>query len=190
MTQRCVTDIRAGDHFYITDDLSELCDILEYYPIEVAVDPHIIVGKLALILATPNLSSEEWDGCIMLSFGSVNNHYKLPVAALDMCRTYSENEEEVGKDKRIRNSYGPFNDLDLTPSKNLLTTDDTFSPKARNRWNNILSPSSSAAVKRIFFDHSESDSLKQKDIICIRDSSSETAMIRQLAAETIQDAYR
>ena len=186
--QKFVTDIKAGNHLYIIDDIDELYDVLEFYPIEEAINAQMIVGKLALILATPDLLSEKWDGCVLLSFEGANDHLKLPIAALDMYRTYCESEEVKGEDQNI-SGYSNKDNRISKPTETALSSEFDYCPK--NLWNNILPPSSSSsALKEIFFDQSESPILLEREIVYIRDSSSEAAMIRQLAAESIQDAYR
>ena len=188
--QRFVTDIKAGNHFYIIDDLSDLYNILEFYPTDEAIDAQMIVGKLALIIATPDLQSEKWDGCILLSFEGKNDHHKLPIAALDMYRTYCESEEMKGedKDKDIRIYCNEDNRISR-PTESVLKSDYDYCLK--DQRTDTLSPSSSSsALKEIFFDQLESPTVQDREIVYIRDSSSEAAMIRQLAAESIQDAYR
>ena len=228
MTTKSLTDIHVGDHYYIIDDIEELCDILEFYPTETEIDPKIILGKLAVVLAAPLFLADDWDGCVLLSFGTQIKRCRVPLAALDRNRNFNENNES--KQENTSNSYdnldnnmnSSFNDRkesvrngndDSNIDNNINNNDDIniyqvdeynsndnsrehspkskeHSPRARNRWNNILSPSSSAAVKKIFFDHNSSSLINSNEIIYIRDTTSESMMVRQLAAESIQDAYR
>ena len=186
--QRFVTDIKAGNRLYVIDDIDELYDILEFYPTEEEINAQMIVGKLAIILATPDLLSEKWDGCVLLSFEGTNHHHKLPIAAFDMYRTYCESEEVKDEDQNISVCSNEDNRVSRS-TLTALSSEFDYCPK--NLWNNTLSPSSlSSALKEIFFDQSESPILLEREIVYIRDSSSEAAMIRQLAAESIQDAYR
>lgn len=204
MAPKSVTDILGGDHVYIIDDVMELCDVLEFYPSEGDIDPQAIAGQVAVVLASPQLLSTEWDGCILLSING--NRCKLPFAALDMSRVYEGEEveedvtlttpsagrrcdtddrsNELAGDDRSTGSDTPMKNI---PVKNIFEAHS--SPKTRNRWNDILSPSSSAAIKKVFFGHDAPPAI-EGEIMYVRDTSSEAVMIRQLAAESIQDAYR
>jgi hypothetical protein len=199
---RCIADIKAGDHYYIINDVTELCDVLEFYTSDAQVDPHHLVGKAALILESPQLLSDTWDGCILLQFeteSSASFRCKLPLAALDMCREHHSVEKipTSAALSEIPAQIYPDN------VRNNTATVNKKSPK-RNRKNTPLSPESSAALSKIFYaaqrgelkkefdDESNTDSATyhEKEIKYVRDPSSESAMIRQLAAESIQDAYR
>ena len=103
MTTKSLTDIHVGDHYYIIDDIDELCDILEFYPTETEIDPKIILGKLAVVLAAPLFLADDWDGCVLLSFGTQIKRCRVPLAALDRNRNFNENNESKQED--TSNSY-------------------------------------------------------------------------------------
>lgn len=176
MKKKGFLDICVGDRFYIIDDFGELFDILEYYP-SGRIDPVSIVGKLAVILDKPQLQSNSWDGCILLSFDNGITSCKLPMAALDINRTTVEESPNQMKSNDIP-TYSP-----LKCSADVTTTHQSFLIESIQ-----IIPFSppSTAVSGMFGNLVATES----DITYVRDSSSESAMIQQLAAESIQDAFR
>jgi hypothetical protein len=176
MRKKGYLDISVGDRFYIIDDFGELFDILEFYPTG-RIDPVSIVGKLAVILEKPQLQSNSWDGCIFLSFDNGITSCKLPMAALDMNRSaVEEDHNQINDDHLPRSS--PLN----------LSNDVTAKQRAflAGSIQSIPFSPPSPAVSGLFSRSITTES----DIIYVRDSSSESTMIQQLAAESIQDAFR
>lgn len=176
MKKKGFLDICVGDRFYIIDDFGELFDILEYYP-SGRIDPVSIVGKLAVILDKPQLQSNSWDGCIQLSFDNGTTSCKLPMAALDMNRTTVEDSPY-----QIKGNYIPICGP-LKCSADVSTKHQSFPVESLQ---NIPFSPPSTAVSGMFGNSVTTES----DITYVRDSSSESAMIQQLAAESIQDAFR
>lgn len=175
MKKKGLLDLCAGDHFYVIDDLGELSDILEYYP-SGRIDPPSIVGKLAVILQKPILQSDAWDGCVLLSFDNGITPCKLPMAALDMNRNdFEEGHPQININSSPKRSpNNKFVDLMV----------DRTNSQAGPAQKIPFLPSTAATGMFSYLVSTESD------IIYVRDSSSESAMIQQLAAESIQDAFR
>jgi hypothetical protein len=176
MRKKGYLDISVGDRFYIIDDFGELFDILEFYP-SGRIDPVSIVGKLAVILEKPQLQSNSWDGCILLSFDNGITSCKLPMAALDMNRS------------AVEEGHNQINDNYLPISSPLNHSNDVTAKQRAFLAGSIQSIPffpPSTAVSGLF----SSSITTESDIIYVRDSSSESTMIQQLAAESIQDAFR
>ena len=171
--------IKSGDQFYVIDDVSELRDVLEFYP-SGCIDVSSIAGKVAIVIDGPQLSSESWDGCITLSFDNGISQCRLPVAALDMGRV-----SVVGGNPGNRNtSRSPSkSSVHWSPTKK----DSLQSPFMKQSQNTLVTAPNHGDI---FDGEVNKSGTMEREIIYVRDTSSESVMIRNLAAESIQDAYR
>ena len=177
--KKTIAGIESGDQFYVIDDVSELRDVLECYPVEF-IDASSIAGMIAVVIDGPKLNSESWDGCITLSFDNGISQCRLPMASLDMGRFCSNEGNHLHKDtSRSPSKRNPHSSLTMKDSPK-----STFTKQRRN----------DVVTARLFGGTADEEEnilvTKEREVIYVRDTFSESVMVRNLAAESIQDAYR
>lgn len=171
MMKKTMAGIESGDRFYVIDDVSELRDVLEFYPVE-CINASSIAGMIAVVIDGPKLDSQSWDGCITLSFDNGISQCRLPLAALDMGREcVLQKDTSRSPPKRNSSSSSAMKD----------SPKGTFTNQRRNAV--VVAQTYGGIVE-------EEEKTKEREIIYVRDTSSESNMVRNLAAESIQDAYR